>query len=219
MPPFYIMGGNKEAISHLNHHQLFPNIQEILSALRAQVAQLSWRVFRVRKNCWKKMPGYPSARTRPRGWHMNLLNSTNEVLLKHTLQSTSRYQTPRNCCIQFRCTDSAPSDRETDEPNSTARTGEWKWKERKAEAAVVPRGNKASTEKPTRALVYCSCQPLQTSISRLSGVLACLEQVFFQSFWLVSLVCCGLLFLVSWRRFFSFCFVLSSCFLKHQSLN
>lgn len=138
------------------------------------------------------MPGYPSARTCPRGWQMNLLNSTKEVLLKHTLQSTSRYQTPMNRCIQFCSMDSAPSDWETDELNSTARTREWKWKERKGEEVVVHRGHEASTEDPSKALVHCSFQPLQTSISRLLGG-TCLfgGRIFFQGPWLVCFICCG----------------------------
>lgn len=41
MPAFYIIGRKKEAISHLSHHQLFPNIQEILSAIRTKLDQLS----------------------------------------------------------------------------------------------------------------------------------------------------------------------------------
>lgn len=78
-------GGGEEAISHLIHHQLFPNIKEILSATRRVADQLShpqW-VLHVRKNGWrkkKKMPGYPSARTRPKEWQMNVLNSTNTGL-------------------------------------------------------------------------------------------------------------------------------------------
>lgn len=125
------------------------------------------------------MPGYPSARIRPRGRQMNLLNSTNEVLLKHTLPSSHRYQTRRNCCVQFHSTNLEPSGEKQVSQTQLQEPGSESEK-RKAEETAVHRGNNASTEKPISAMVYCSVQPPQTCISRLWG--ACFLGVFFLGF-------------------------------------